>query len=1257
MDPKLRLMAIYLSMKRQSIRVCKIYARILSLLDRQTVPDHSAMIEAIGCLAWERARLGQSMEAENLFARAKDLAAKHIVSAAARLGVLLQEVEFRMEIGLHEESRVLVEQLPIFALQAMREFKTKAHQTILSAVQFKSLRARCFYVSSLVLAQQGSMGQATSDARKALQLLRDCWATVDNAIHSASSPAGLNSADPERLLIGRMAQLSVTTGSKSDQAGFTEVSNLSAQNLSAQNLSAQNLYPLVTPLFECLLNYSNLCARQGSATEALYYAKQADRLSDKIKVECLQLECRTVMLEIHVWSQDVKTAIETLESISRLPAVDSSGLRNARYQCAIADLHLLQSHPERSRQALDQADHELLSALQTLINAVTKTDTKAETSPCPTQPLSQMSPNVRRAGLLSLSKSSDVRETDCRSTSEPDDHLLASSWNAHIKLAQRRAELIRRRRELELIGKHCSLDFIPQTTPFPSSPRESMRTAMANARKAASDLLRSISLDATYCAMADSVVAAFPLDKQAEPTQAMASVARATKTPARKTRARPKVTPETDPPANSPLPQILTPLHESRGIIREAIEQVKRTGTISDARLVSTLSAQTSLILAAIERRSSPARQIAPTLDDPGNIAINSEQCRVVIEGDMADWSSTTWPAQDKRFQDDLADVTQPQQLSSLLPASWSAVSIHLNENNSELTFCNYRHSQDPFILRIPLNRQSSGYDESETADEHLTFDKYKLEIGRIINLANASCHTTMGKEASRSIKAQWWEEREVLDARLEDLVTSMEVTWLGGFRGILSPNRYDSDALNGLRVALQHILDEYLPSRRRSGLSTRSRPSKFAQLGPRIVELFAALAERSENEGELDLSDELQDLLHFVVDALQFSGERNAYDEIDFDAMIIEAQDALSKYYDAQSQQDHPESPKEGHLVLILDRKLHDFPWESLPCLQRHSVSRLPSVSCLISRIRELRSLNQRWVLGPEARDYYPLQLSKLSYILNPSEDLTTTRDRLLPLLRHATDKENTVESDGCSSGSSGSEKQQGSQFPGIVDRPPTEDEFASMLRESDITLYFGHGSGAQYIRGRQIKKLLVDAGNRRKVTPDNSPTRSPSSSPCPSARRLLDSSGSSNHPIHHFRPTCAAALLLGCSSAQLTIPGIFEAHGPPLSYILAGSPAVVGCLWDVTDGDLDRFSEGLLGRWGVVESRSEELKQERERLQKRRKVRGLRKGRENTGEGDELQKVDLCEAVRRSRPDCYLRFLNGAAMVVYGVPCWVTD
>ncbi|KAL7595966.1 hypothetical protein Lser_V15G29776 [Lactuca serriola] len=74
---------------------------------------------------------------------------------------------------------------------------------------------------------------------------------------------------------------------------------------------------------------------------------------------------------------------------------------------------------------------------------------------------------------------------------------------------------------------------------------------------------------------------------------------------------------------------------------------------------------------------------------------------------------------------------------------------------------------------------------------------------------------------------------------------------------------------------------------------------------------------------------------------------------------------------------------------------------------------------------------------------------------------------------------------------------------------------------------MYFGHGSGVQYIPGDEIQKL----------------------------------------------DGCAATLLMGCSSGSLSLNGSYSPKGAPLYYLFAGSPVIVANLWEVTDKDINRF------------------------------------------------------------------------------------
>lgn len=108
------------------------------------------------------------------------------------------------------------------------------------------------------------------------------------------------------------------------------------------------------------------------------------------------------------------------------------------------------------------------------------------------------------------------------------------------------------------------------------------------------------------------------------------------------------------------------------------------------------------------------------------------------------------------------------------------------------------------------------------------------------------------------------------------------------------------------------------------------------------------------------------------------------------------------------------------------------------------------------------------------------------------------------------------------------------------------------------------------------------------------------------------------------------------------------------------SGAPALLGSLWDVTDGDIDRFAGRVLERWGLLKRGSVEAQEGGLAAAKGGKGRArVRKGKQNKGkEGNEegdWGRMNLCEAVGRSRGDCYLEYLNGAAMVVYGVPVYV--
>ena len=146
-------------------------------------------------------------------------------------------------------------------------------------------------------------------------------------------------------------------------------------------------------------------------------------------------------------------------------------------------------------------------------------------------------------------------------------------------------------------------------------------------------------------------------------------------------------------------------------------------------------------------------------------------------------------------------------------------------------------------------------------------------------------------------------------------------------------------------------------------------------------------------------------------------------------------------------------------------------------------------------------------------------------------------------------------------------------------IGKAPSSDEFYNAVAKSNLFVYIGHSGGEQYVKLKNLRKC----------------------------QRL------------------APSLLFGCSSAHLRYCGSFESSGTVYSYLLGGSPMVVGNLWDVTDKDTDKLTMGIFEKTGLVQTE--------------KSINGH-------------SNLNVSEAIAQSRSQCNMKYLNGAAMVVYGLP-----
>lgn len=477
---------------------------------------------------------------------------------------------------------------------------------------------------------------------------------------------------------------------------------------------------------------------------------------------------------------------------------------------------------------------------------------------------------------------------------------------------------------------------------------------------------------------------------------------------------------------------------------------------------------------------------------------------------------------------EDTDSATFQQKFVNIIPSSWTVISITVLPERGDLFISKVRSGSKPTVLRLPLNRQSC----RDGDEEQFTYETATEELKSIVAASNETTHAAKDLQ-SKEAKLAWWSKRKELDQRLSELLDNVEHCWLGGFKGLLMQGaELGADTAMALRVKLEKVFLKHA-----CGRIVKKAPSFHLAL--EMVSCLHNLGADAEDE-------ELEDLIYHILDLYHFRGVPVAFDEIDFDQIIVDVKEVLASF------PIETKSVTSEHIILLLDKNIQMIPWESIPCLRGRAVSRLPTISFLRDRIL-LSKFRHDGSMDAEKYTDYRVDGKSLSYILNPSKDLIHTQAEFSGFLESK------------------------AEWSGVIGRAPMEAEFAKSLSSKEVFVYFGHGGGEQYIRSHVIKQLSQ----------------------------------------------CAVSILMGCSSGYLKPAGDFDPYGTPLNYMIAGCPALVSNLWDVTDKDIDRFSKTMFEKWGLG--------------------------------GEKKSDVSLVQAVAASRDACNLRFLNGASPVVYGIPVFL--
>ncbi|XP_049936932.1 separase isoform X2 [Nymphaea colorata] len=428
--------------------------------------------------------------------------------------------------------------------------------------------------------------------------------------------------------------------------------------------------------------------------------------------------------------------------------------------------------------------------------------------------------------------------------------------------------------------------------------------------------------------------------------------------------------------------------------------------------------------------------------------------------------------------------------------------------------------------------------------------------------------------------RSVWWKWRTLLNKHLDDLLRNIEESWFGPWKCLLLGDLVCCSSLDKvlkkLMANLRSCNFEVNESLLRVVLSSASS----------VADPEACVSQLLSYGGWLGFGDCCSRTKGRVLFPSSGSDEEES---LDASSQLI--LNALSEL------EEQPEAPREP-FILVLDIDVQMLPWESLPVLHNQEVYRMPSVGSVLSTLNRWSS-NEVWARrGIDDGGNFPcINLFDAFYLLNPGGDLSGTQAEFEDWFKSQ-------------------------NWEGRISIP-SEEELAWALEKHDLFLYFGHGSGEQYLSRHKIEML--------------------------------------NH--------CAAALLMGCSSGCLSYQGCYLPKGIPLSYLIAGCPAVISNLWDVTDKDIDKLSKQLLKDWLEHHSTACTLEEKFQNLEvasstklRKKAPRGNKKAtsaqqfnhkfRPSDGEGS----LRVASSMGKARDACRLPFLIGASSVCYGVPTFLS-
>ena len=553
-------------------------------------------------------------------------------------------------------------------------------------------------------------------------------------------------------------------------------------------------------------------------------------------------------------------------------------------------------------------------------------------------------------------------------------------------------------------------------------------------------------------------------------------------------------------------------------------------------------------------------------------------RCNTVSDGHQPSIANTSSAAQLYSFINASSGEEFEREYLQRLPENLTVCSISYQKSENALLISRVSNSSamPPLVQRVQLPEVTPWIPPTDTKNDARCAMQLALEeLDVIIAKSNDVIATSQGIRATEDdnerVKKmhEWWSSREALDQRMGTLVEQLENTVLGPWKTLLlghHKNLSTQDEMakeavlfaKDLACAVQSItaadfepstgMCERLLDGLASGLLTdEQRDQALSDIcGCRVLQNNPEVLHRV-IENICTRTERLADLVAKDTQARSATVDgKESSDPIETPPSFSLTPAAptpckakpsgkrafvrqpKSKRTHTSSSQPTPSSRLTTHstmhlhsiasrqpMCLVLDQDLRGLPWESTPILSRQPVCRMPSIAFVCDRANH----------GPADDSQATGKKDEATRAAGSSSCQILDEDNTYYVLNPSKDLAKTQ-------AKFEAEFRAQSQWKGVIGEAPKSEQFKEALTSHDIVVYCGHGAGQKILNASQ---LSLSACN-------------------------------------------AVMLLMGCSSGSLHSNGEFEPSGMALKYLLAGAPAVVANLWDVTDGDIDNVTKTIL-------------------------------------------------------------------------------